>query len=572
MIPRSRFTGGAIRLDGQRKRVVEAGRRRLLVTGAILCTAFAVIAVRLVGVTVLQAGVEPRDRPSATLSRGAAARAEITDRNGVVLAANLATATLIADARRVPEPERTAVALSRVLPDLDRAAIAAKLRTGRRFIVLRRHLTPREQHAVNRLGVPGLEFSRDQRRVYPAGALTAHAVGFSDPDGRGLAGIEHRFDRDLRVRGTPLALSLDIRIQHVLRAALAEAMDRHSATGAAGLILDVATGELIAIGSLPDFDPHRAARASAAQRFNRATLGIYEMGSTLKIFTFALALEAGTVTLSDGFDATRPIRAARHWIRDFHPQARWLTVPEIFVHSSNIGSAKMALAVGGLRQRAFLDKLGLLRPVALEIGEIGRPLYPRRWRDINTMTIAYGHGLAVSPLQLAAGVAAVVNGGLMQRPTLLRDGNRGKAKARRVLSPATSEKLRRLLRLAVVEGTGKRADASGYLVGGKTGTAEQVTAGRYERKRLLASFVAAFPMHQPRYVVLAVIEQPQGTAETHGYATGGWVAAPAVGRIIARVGPLLGIAPVDEDSHDIERRMRLDLVSAPGERTRLAAH
>ena len=568
----SRFTGGAIRLDGQRKQAVEVGRSRLLMSGAVLTATFMVIAARLVDVTVLQAGIEPRDAPSTALSRGAAARAEITDRNGVVLAASLATATLLADSWRVPEPGRTAAALHRILPDLDLAATAAKLRAGRRFIVLRRHLTPKEQYAINRLGIPGLQFRRDQRRVYPAGPLTAHAVGFSDPDGKGLAGIEHRFDGDLRVRGAPLVLSLDIRVQHVLRTALAEAMRAHRAVGAAGLVLDVATGELVAIGSLPDFDPHRAARASAAQRFNRATLGIYEMGSTFKIFTTALALEAGTVTLSDGFDATRPIRVARYWIRDFHPQARWLTIPEIFIHSSNIGSAKMALAVGGHRQRAFLDKLGLLRPVAVEIGEVGRPLYPRRWGDINTMTIGYGHGLAVSPLQLAVGVAAVVNGGLMHRPTLLREGTRGNAKPRRVLSPATSEKMRRLLRLAVVKGTGKRAVAAGYLVGGKTGTAEQAGRGGYDRKRLLASFVAAFPIHRPRYVVLAMFEDPQGTAETKGFATGGWVAAPVVGRIIARIGPLLGIEPVEERSDDIEPRIRVDAVKAPGGSMRLAAH
>ena len=571
MTVRPRFVDTAVTLVGQRKQVVEVGRRRLLVTGAVLTATFMVIAARLVDVTVLQAGVEPRDTPNVASSRGAAARAEITDRSGVVLAASLATATLIADVWRVPDPDRAAAALSRVLPDLDHAATTAALRTARRFTTLRRHLTPKEQYAINRLGIPGLAFRRDQRRVYPAGPLTAHAVGFSDPDGKGLAGIERRFDSDLRVRATPLALSLDIRVQHVLRSALAEAMQVFRASGAAGLVLDVTTGELIAISSLPDFDPHRAARASAAQRFNRATLGIYEMGSTFKIFTTALALEAGTVTLSDRFDATRPIRVAGHWIRDFHPRAQWLKVPEIFIHSSNIGTAKMALAVGGRRQRAFLDKLGLLRPVAVEIGEVGRPLYPRRWRDINTMTIGYGHGLAVSPLHLAAGVAAVVNGGLLHRPTLLREGNRVDARPRRVLSPSTSEKMRRLLRLAVVEGTGKRAAAAGYLVGGKTGTAEQAVGGGYDRKRLLSSFVAAFPIHQPRYVVLAMFEEPRGTARTYGFATGGWVAAPAVGRIVARIGPLLGVEPVDERAYDAAPRMRAEMVKASSGGTRLAA-
>ena len=571
MTVRPRFTAGAIRLDGQRKEAVEVGRRRLLVISAVLSATFMVIAARLIDVTVLQAGTEPRDAQSAALSRGTAARAEITDRNGVVLAASLATGTLVADTWQVPDAARAAAALSGVLPGLDRATTAARLRAGRRFVMLRRHLTPKEQYAVNRLGIPGLAFRRDQRRVYPAGALTAHAVGFSDPDGNGLAGIERRFDDALRVRGAPLALSLDVRVQHVLRATLAETMATHRASGAAGLVLDVTTGEVLAIGSLPDFDPHRPARASTAARFNRATLGIYEMGSTFKIFTTALALEAGTVTLSDRFDATRPIRAAGHWIRDYHPQARWLKVPEIFIHSSNIGTAKMALAVGGHRQRAFLDELGLLRPVAVEIGEVGRPLYPRRWRDINTMTIAFGHGLAVSPLHLAAGVAAVVNGGLMHRPTLLRVEDPADAAPRRVLSQATSEKMRRLLRRAVTEGTGRRGAAAGYLVGGKTGTAHQAVAGGYDRKRLLSSFVAAFPIDQPRYVVLAMFEEPKGTARTRGYATGGWVAAPVVGRIVARIGPLLGVEPVADDSYDAGPHLRAEMIRTSSGSRRLAA-
>ena len=572
MTGRARFSGGTIRLDGQRKQAVDIGRGRLLVTGAVLGAVFLVIAARLVDVAVLQAGIEPRAARAVTIARGAAARAEITDRNGIVLAASLATAALVADARRVPKPGRAATALVRVLPDLDRKEVESKLRTGRRFIILRRHLTPNEQYEINRLGIPGLGFHREQRRVYPAAALTAHTVGFSDTDGKGLAGIEHRFDTELRVRGEPLALSIDIRVQHVLREALADAMQTYRAVGAAGLVLDVETGEVVAMTSLPDFDPHRPAVASKAQRFNRATLGVYEMGSTFKIFTTALALEAGTVTLSDGFDATRPIRVARYWIRDFHPQRRWLSIPEIFIHSSNIGSAKMALAVGGHRQRAFLGELGLLKPVPVEIGEVGRPLYPSRWGDIHTMTISYGHGLAVSPLQLAVGVAAVVNGGLLHRPTLIRRGIRNRSEPRRVMSRATSETMRRLMRLAVVEGTGKRAAAPGYLVGGKTGTAEQAASGGYDRARLLASFVAAFPMHRPRYVVFAMLDEPHGTAETKGLASGGWVAAPIVARVVSRIGPLLDIAPVDESSFEIERRMRIDVVKAPGRRALLAAH
>lgn len=568
---RGRHAAGPLRLDGERKQAVDTGRARVLLTGAAVFAVFAVIGVRLIDVTAVQGGMEPRETRAQSAARGPAVRAEITDRNGFILAANLATASLIADTESTPAPERAAAALASVLPDLDRKAVAARLAGEQRYVVLRRHLTPNEQYAINRLGIPGLEFRREQRRIYPAGALTAHTVGFTDPDGRGLAGIERRLDSELRARAGPLALSIDVRVQHALRRALRDRMKVHSASGAAGLVLDVTTGEVLAMCSLPDFDPNRASGAKEAQRFNRVTLGIYEMGSTFKIFNTALALETGRVRLSDGFDATRPIRVARHWIRDFHPQRRYLTIPEIFMHSSNIGSAKMALAVGGRLQRAFLGKLGLLTPAAVEVGEVGRPLFPRTWRPVNTMTISYGYGLAVSPLQLAAGVAAVVNGGVMRAPTLLR-ASRGEAeRGRRVLSPATSEKMRRLLRLVVARGTGRRAAAPGYLVGGKTGTAEQAAVGGYDRRRLLATFVAAFPMHRPRFVVLAMLEGPKGTAETAGYATGGWVAAPAVSQVVRRIGPVLGVEPVDESSFDVRKRMHVDIVSASEGGTRRAA-
>ena len=553
---------GRMRLDGDRKQAIEIGRSRLLLTGAVLAAAFVAIGARLVDVAVLQAGVEPRDSPPAGIARGTAAKTEITDRNGVVLAVNLGTAALYAKTAWIADVDATLKALTAVLPDLDAARIGARLRIPDRYVSLRRHLTPNEQYAILRLGIPGLELEPDQRRVYPMGNLAAHVVGFSDPDGKGLAGIELEFDSKLREGSGALALSLDIRIQHVLRGELLRAMTEHSAVGGAGIVFDTRNGEVLAMVSLPDFDPNRVHGADADLRFNRATLGIYEMGSTFKILSTALALDAGAVTLADRIDARRPIRIARFTIRDFHAKARWLTVPEVFIYSSNIGAAKLGLAVGGKRMRHFLDDLGMFSRVPVEIGETGRPLFPRRWREINTMTVSFGHGVAVSPLHLASAVAAVVNGGTLHTPTLLRRAPQDRPKGKRVLSRATSDKMRRLMRLVVVEGTGSKAAAAGYLVGGKTGTAEQAGRGGYKRKRLLSSFIAAFPMHRPRYVVLALLDQPRGTRETHGYATGGWVAAPVVGRTVARIGPLLRVKPVDEGSQQIERRMRLELVQA----------
>ena len=553
---------GRMRLDGDRKRAIEIGRGRLLLTGAVLAAAFVAIGARLVDVAVLQAGVEPRDSPPAQVARGTAAKTEITDRNGVVLAISLGTAALYANTAWIADVDATVEALTGVLPDLDAARIGARLRIPERHVSLRRHLTPNEQYAILRLGIPGLVLEPDQRRVYPMGSLAAHVVGFSDLDGKGLAGIERQFDARLREGSGALALSLDIRIQHVLRTELLRAMTGHKAVGAAGIVFDTANGEVLGMVSLPDFDPNRAHGADAEPRFNRATLGIYEMGSTFKILSTALALDAGAVTLADRIDARRPIRVARFTIRDYHAKARWLTVPEVFIYSSNIGAAKLGLAVGGNRMRSFLDDLGMFSRVPVEIGETGRPLFPRRWREINTMTVSFGHGVAVSPLHLASAVAAVVNGGTLHTPTLLKRAPQDRPEGRRVLSRATSDKMRRLMRLVVVEGTGSKAAAAGYLVGGKTGTAEQAGRGGYKRKRLLSSFVAAFPMHRPRYVVLALLDRPRGTRATHGYATGGWVAAPVVGRTVARIGPLLGVRPVDEEAHQIERRMRLKLVQA----------
>lgn len=571
MTDRRRFDGVDMRFDGDRKQAIEVGRGRLLLTGAVLAAAFVAIGVRLVDVTVIQAGVEPRDPSPSQTARGAAAKTEITDRNGVVLAVSLGTAALYANTAWIDDVDATTKALERVLPDLDRAKILERLRIPRRYVSLRRHLTPNEQYGILRLGIPGLVLEPDQRRVYPMGNLAAHVVGFSDTDGKGLAGIERQFDAKLREGSGALALSIDVRVQHVLRNELSRAMAEHSAVGAAGIVLDTANGELLAMMSLPDFDPNRARTAGPELRFNRATLGIYEMGSTFKILSTALALDVGAVRLSDRIDATRPIRVAKYTINDFHAKRRPLTVPEVFIHSSNIGAAKLGLAVGGKRLRHFLADLGMFRKTPVEISENGRPLYPRRWREINTMTVSFGHGVAVSPLHLASAVAAVVNGGILHAPTLLRRDPRAGAEGKRVLSRATSDKMRRLMRLVVAEGTGSKAAAAGYLVGGKTGTAEQAGPGGYRKKRLLSSFVAAFPMHQPRYVVLTLLDQPRGTRETHGYATGGWVAAPVVGRTIARIGPLLGVKPVDEDSQQIERRMQIEVVKAQEGSRRLAS-
>jgi len=450
------------------------------------------------------------------------------------------------------------------LPELDRQEIEKKLTSGRAFIWLKRHLTPKQQNDVNALGVPGVGFRDDRKRVYPHGNLVAHVLGYTGIDNEGLAGIEKQYDDQLATvnrrsvsvtTGDPLRLSIDVRVQFALQQELSNAVDEFKALGAAGIVLDAVTGEVIAMVSLPDFDPNQARTASPNAMFNRAALGVYEMGSTFKAFTTAMALDVGTVKIGGGYDATKPLRVARFTIRDDHPKKRWLSVPEIFIYSSNIGAAKMAVDVGADRQREFLGRLGLLQRASLELPEVGTPLSPSPWREVNTMTVGFGHGIAVSPVQLTGAMAALMNGGVRIDPTLMARPPMVTPVGTRVMKARTSSIMKRLMRLNVESGTGTKASATGYLVGGKTGTAEKAGAGGYRRKALLSSFIGAFPMNDPRYVVLAVIDEPKGNKKTFGYASGGWTAAPVFGRVVSRIGPLMGVTPVDEESKSVRNAM-----------------
>ena len=552
-------------LDGTTSQALEAGRTRLIAVGLLFCLAFGVIGVRVLDLALLRDGNEPRLAAEPGHRGLMTDRADIVDRNGVVLATSLPTASLYANPRQVRDPEATATALARVLAGVNPVVLAGKLRSDRSFVWLKRNLTPREHYEVNRLGVPGLDFKREERRVYPHGALLTHVLGLVDVDNQGIAGMEKRFDARLRGGTEALALSIDLRLQHILSEELAGAMTAFEAIGAAGMILDARSGEVLAMASLPTFDPGEAGRASQEARFNRAALGVYEMGSVFKIFTTALALESGAVTLADGFDTSEPIRVARHTIRDFKPKNRWLSIPEIFVYSSNIGTVHMAMETGTEAQQGFLDSLGLLTPAAIELPEVGAPMLPSPWREINTMTISFGHGMAVSPVQLTSAVAAMVNGGELRPATLLKRPEGAPDGGRRVLSKATSQKMRWLMRQVVLQGTGGKAAAPGYLVGGKTGTAEKLRNGRYARGSRIASFVGAFPMHDPRYVIFAMVDEPKGQKQSYGYATGGWVAAPAVGGVVQRMAPLLGMKPLPVPREDEEGENQDLMVQASAE-------
>ena len=550
--PGAQCRPGQPRFEGPLGAAIETGRTRLLVLGGLFFLAFALVGGRLVDVTLLKTGGDPKRSAAKTAGDTDGGheifRGEITDTHGDLLATNLITWSLYADPKMTIEPEKTAARLARLFPELDKKDLTEKLKpSDKRFVWLRRHLTPKEYQEVIAEGLPGIGARKDRRRVYPHGSLAAHIVGYADIDNHGIAGIERHFDGRLR-RGERIALSIDLRVQDVMREELMAAMKRHHAIGAMGTIIDVRTGEVVAMVSLPEFDPHEPGRASEDGRFNRVTLGTYEMGSTFKILNTAMALDSGIATLEKMYDARAPLKHGKFTIHDYHTFGRFLSVTEVFEYSSNVGSARMALEAGTPRQRAFMGRAGMLKPVAIELPEIGAPLYPRDWKPLNTITIAYGHGMSVTPLHLASAVAGIVNDGKRAPVTLIkRDPNEAIAYVP-VVSAKTSAEMRKLMRLVVEKGTGKRAEAPGYYIGGKTGTADK-SAGKkgYRRNARIASFIGAFPINAPRYVVLAMIDEPKASAETPE-ATGGVVAAPVVREIVLKAAPLLGVLPAENTS------------------------
>jgi cell division protein FtsI (penicillin-binding protein 3) len=552
--------------DPRASELMETCRTRLVTAASLFAVVFVVVAFRLVEIVAFAGGTAEshagRIRPPAPPM----ARADITDRNGTLLATTLDTPSLYADPRQIIDPAEATRGLAAILPSLNPSEVYAKLTSGKSFVWLKRRLTPRQTYEVNRLGVPGFQFEHEERRIYPFGDVASHIVGFCGIDNNGLAGIERALDSRVKGRREPLQLSLDARVQFVLREELAQVVNDFSAKGAAGIVMDVHTGEIIAMVSLPDFDPNHPGSVDPGMPatevkdriFNKITLGAYEMGSAFKIFNTAMALDAGTATMTKAYDAIHDIQIGRFTISDYHGKHRMLSVPEVFMYSSNIGSARMAMEAGAERQRTFLARLGLLKPVPIEFDEVSKPHYPSQWREVNVITIAYGHGIAVSPLHVATAVSAIVNGGTLHPPTMLKLPTGSSPPGERVISEKTSEQMRKLMRLVVEYGTAKLAAAPGYVVGGKTGTAEKNVGGHYQEKKLLSDFVGVFPMHDPRYVVLTMVDEPHGTKQSHGFATAGWTVVPATSRIVQRIAPILGVTPVDENSPAIVKALTVE--------------
>lgn len=544
--------GGAVR-ELFRLRV-DKSRPRVGVMALCFCGLFAVIGGRLV-----MLGIKPdadqgiRRAASSSIS---SARPNIVDRNGEVMATDVRMVSVFAEPRNIIDKDEATELLTAVFPDLDARELRDKLGTKKGFAWIKREVTPREQAEVHRLGIPGVGFLPENKRIYPNGTAAAHVLGFANVDNVGIAGIEKYIDsqglQDLNGAGftasaadlKPVALSLDLRVQHAMRDELVKAMAKFKAKAAAGTIVNVETGEVVALVSLPDFDPNNPVDALEKDRINRINVGTYEMGSTFKAITTAMALDSGKYSVNSTFDARSALRYGRFKIGDYHGTNRVLTVPEVFIHSSNIGTAKMALGIGVEGHKAFLRKMGQLERLRTELPESAEPLQPPRWGELNTMTIAFGHGLAVAPLQAVMATAALVNGGKLIPPTFLkRSPEEAAAVAKRVIKPETSEALRYVMRLNAERGSATRAAIPGFFVGGKTGTAEKVIGGRYSKNRLLTTFMAITPSDKPKYLVLTILDEPQGLPETHGFATSGWNAGPVTGNIIERVGPMLDIMP-----------------------------
>ncbi len=433
--------------------------------------------------------------------------------------------------------------------------VRERLCSKRGFVWLKRDITPDQEKEIYRQGLPGIGFLDENKRTYPNGPEVSHLIGHVNIDNQGIAGMEKWLDSHglaaLHMAGlatdrlqNPVVLAVDLRVQHALRDELVAARAQFRTLAAAGLVLNVKTGEVVAMVSEPDYDPNDPRQALEPSRINRLTTGVFEMGSTYKAFTVAMALDSGKVTLNSSFDARMPLRMGRFEIHDFEAQHRILTVPEIFTYSSNIGAARIALSLGTDAQKAFLRKMGQLDRLRTELPESAEPILPRRWSELTTATVAFGHGLSVAPLQAVMGVAAIMNGGVLIPPTFLkRSEEQAEALGKRVIKPETSELMRYLMRLNVEKGTARKADVPGYYIGGKTGTADKVVNGRYSKSKVLTDFMAIMPADHPRYLLLIMLDEPKTTPETHGFTTSGWNAVPVGGRVVARIAPLLGIEP-----------------------------
>jgi cell division protein FtsI (penicillin-binding protein 3) len=563
--------------DLARRAQMEKARRRMLVGAGMFSLLYIVLALRLTYATVIHPilpsqAVLAAMQPQLDETPPAPGRANITDRNGTILAVSLPGAQLYADPRQVTDPVSATDQLGNVLPGLDLVETEKKLSSGKDFVYLDRKLSPSEELAVNQLGIPGVYFEDTDKRHYPEGNLAAHILGGIDVGGQGVAGVEAYFNQRLQTNTNPLVLSIDIGIEGIVHDELASAIKEFKSPGGCAIVMNAHTGEILAMVSLPDYDAATLGTADPNNRFNRCVTGNYEPGSVFKLQTISMALDSGLVHYWDYFDTTHPLRVGRFTITDFEPVHTWMAVPQILNVSSNIGASRIATILGPKIEQAWYTKQGFFKKLPVQLPEASPPLTPSlsNWGLSTTMTVSFGNGIAVSPLHLVTGVLPIVNGGIRYNPTLLAvDPNGPQPVGVRVMSQSTSDIMRKLMTNVVLSGTGVKAAVPGYVVGGKTGTAQVVGPhGAYLKHTNNASFMAAFPMNDPQYVIYVLVLQPKADATTGGFTTGGAIAAPTVGRIIARIGPMLGVLPATGDqlaALDASLSMPMDPTPPPGE-------
>lgn len=515
---------------------IDNKKSRLVFIYFCILTAFAAIILRMFFVVTFGDKVKVSNIYD---QRKLTKRANILDRNGVLVATDLKTKSLYLSSILIKDPQMVASAVAGIFPDLSSQEIFRKITDGKNsknWILLKRNLTPSQAEQVQNLKIAGLIFEDDRIRVYPQKSITSHLVGYVDLDRKGLSGIEMQYDKQLARQPQDIELALDIRVQDVLHDELLTGMEQYRAKAAAGIIMDVTNGEVLAVSSLPDFDPNLQHEATQDQRFNRAINGTYELGSIFKIFTNTTAFDENLIKMNDVFNVHDPIKYGRFTINDDHYVKDEMTVGEIFAFSSNIGTVQIAKKIGIDLEKDALEKFGLLKKVDTEFPGLGRPIYPKFWREINLYTISYGHGIAITPLHIANTVSAIMNGGTLYKPSFLKLSQA--PKGTRIIKESTSETMRKIMRKTVVEGTGRNANIEGYEVGGKTGTANRAESGSYNEKSTIASFVAVFPMSKPKYLVYVIFDRPN-----YSFNTGGMVAAPVAGRIVRDIAPILDVMP-----------------------------
>jgi cell division protein FtsI (penicillin-binding protein 3) len=489
-------------------------------------------------------------------------RLDIVDRNNNLLAVNLPIASLFANPKRVVDAEVAVEKLLKIFPDLDKKYLLENLKSDKTFVWIKRDITPKEQEKIYNLGMPGFEFEKEQKRVYTYGKLFSHVIGYVDRDMQGLAGIEKYFNDILKGNNNKsfeissnkqIQLSLDVRIQNIVSEELDKVIAKFNAIGGAGIVADPNSGEILALVSKPDFDPHNPSMAKEDELFNIAAQGVYEMGSGMKSLTMAIGFDTDIITMHDVYDLSF-MKVGKFQIKDTHPAKGWHSIPEIFMKSSNVGVSQIILEIGKHKLREYLKKLNLLDKLNIELPERARPLFPNfsRWNDLSLVTMSYGYAISESPVHFVQSMIPAVNGGVLYPVTLIKKSPDERLIGERVFKKETSNNMRKLMRLVVAEGTGRKAEVKGHYVGGKTGTAEKAISGRYDKSKRISSFFGIMPAYNPKYVIYLVIDEPKGIKETYGFAGGGWTAAPTVGAILQRIATVFAMSPALPESPEVQ--------------------